>query len=109
VRNEDSDGKTRCILVVSSRRPCFMTPRVTADNPTGVTGFDHASIAQLPEHVEASRALDALDRAIRREGDVLEQERWLAVVGAMAAALPYADAAAGTAHRHTLARGSPLR
>jgi hypothetical protein len=78
-----------------------MTPRVTADNPTGVTGFDHASIALLPEHVEASTALDALDRAIRREGDVLGQER--------RAALPCADAAAGTAHRHTLAGGSPSR
>ncbi|GAA1318829.1 hypothetical protein [Pseudonocardia xinjiangensis] len=69
-----------------------MTPRITADNPTGVTCFDHASIAQLPEYVEASRALDALERAIRREDGALGQERWLDLVGAMAAALPYADA-----------------
>jgi hypothetical protein len=69
-----------------------MTPRVTAENPTGVATFDHASVVQLPEYAEASRALDALGQASRRTDSPLGQTRWLEVVCEMAAALPFADA-----------------
>ncbi|WP_219418783.1 hypothetical protein [Pseudonocardia nigra] len=69
-----------------------MAARVTADNPTGVDTFDHSDIAHLPEYAAASRALDALGHAIGRAEIDLGQQRWLEVVGEMAAALPYADA-----------------
>jgi hypothetical protein len=71
-----------------------MTPRVTADNPTGVATFDHGHLVQLPEYAAACKALDVLGQAMRRADIELGPAQWLDVVREMAAALPYADACA---------------
>lgn len=69
-----------------------MSARVTEANPTGIASFDHARLAELPEYAAASRALDALARAIGRTERGMVQAEWLEVVTEMAAAGPYGDA-----------------
>lgn len=65
--------------------------RVGDGNPTGIRTFDNNRIAQLPEYLAASNAIDKLVHAMQRADVEIGQAEWLDALVDMAAALPYAD------------------
>ncbi|GAA5132436.1 hypothetical protein [Pseudonocardia adelaidensis] len=65
--------------------------RVGDSNPTGIRTFDNTRLAQLPEYLAASDAIDKLVHAMQRAGVEISQAEWLDALVDLAAALPYAD------------------